>query len=331
LGSVISSDGSIVATAMPDHVVRVFDVDRRAARRVDLEMPGGPAALYVAPGGEYAAYLTAEWPEAAVARVRVVDVAEGEQLPYTVVLEPSMAFDARFSGDGRTLVTADDAVVVARDAATGRRATGTDRYRARDPAAFLGVDQDGRRVAMSETTGDVEVADMTTGQQLAVLDPTPESDAATSSLQHLTFSPDGTWLAAGSDSGVVVVWDTRTWDEQASWRVSGGAVQSLAFTADSRSLVVGGGGAASIRDVANPRVPLATVDLDPLRTEAHVSVASREDGRVLVTHTDHSGLQLWRIGAAAMLTHACRVAGRDLTEEEWAAGLPDRPYAPTCP
>lgn len=329
LGSVISGDGSIVATAMPGHVVRVFDVDRRAARRVDLEMPGGPAGLSLAPGGEYAAYLSAEWPDAAAAYVQVIDVAEGEQLPYTVDLEPTRAFDARFSGDGATLVTTDDSVVVAREVATGRRITGSERYRAQAPVAFLGVDQDGRRVALSGG-GDVEVADMATGQQLVVLDPMPESDAAASYLQHLTFSPDGRWLAAGSDSGVVVVWDTGTWDEQARWRVSGGAAQSLAFTADSRSLVVGGGGAASIRDVANPRVPLATVDLDPLRTEAHVSVASREDGRVLVTHTDHSGVQLWRVAPEALLAHACRVAGRDLTPDEWDAALPDRAYAPTC-
>jgi WD40 repeat protein len=219
---------------------------------------------------------------------------------------------------------------VARDAATGRRVAGSDPYRAQEAVAYLGVDQDGRRVALSENTGDVEVVEVATGQQLAVLDPTPGAGPGTAP-QQLAFSPDGRWLATGSDSGEVTVWDTRTWEEAATWRVVGGGVQSLVFTADSQTLLAGGGGRAWLRTVADPGAAAATVELDPLRTGGSVSVGSREDGRVLVTHTDHSGLQLWQVAPEALLEHACRVAGRDLTEEEWATALPDRPYERTCP
>jgi WD40 repeat protein len=148
--------------------------------------------------------------------------------------------------------------------------------------------------------------------------------------RNLTFSPDGRWLATGADGGAVVVWDTRSWEVHAAWTVIGGSVQSIAFSDDSRSIVVGGGGTASIGVVDDPRATAATIDLDPLRTGGSVSTGSREGGRVMVTHTDHSGVQLWRIAPGALLAHACRVAGRDLTREEWESALPDRPYAPTC-
>jgi hypothetical protein len=327
----MSADGSLVVSELPGEVVRLFDVGQGVASRVRLRLPGGPAGVSVAPGGEYVARMSAGWPDTATLAVGVVDSARAERLPYTLELEPIMAFDARFSGDGRTLVTADDDVVVARDAATGRRVAGSDPYRAQEAVAYLGVDQDGRRVALSWTGGDVEVADLTTGEQLAHMDPTPGSGTAARSLPHLTFSPDGRWLAMGSDSGEVMVRDTRTWEEVATWRVVGGGVQSLAFTADSQTLLAGGGGRAWLRSVADPGAAAATVELDPLRTGGSVSVGSREDGRVLVTHTDHSGLQLWRVAPGALLAHACRVAGRDLTEDEWAAALPERPHERTCP
>ena len=38
----------------------------------------------------------------------------------------------------------------------------------------------------------------------------------------------------------------------------------------------------------------------------------------------------WDISPGALEATACKVAGRTLTEAEWALYLPDRPYAPAC-
>ena len=83
------------------------------------------------------------------ATLHVVDVARREQLPYTVKLKPDRAFDAAFSGDGRTLVTSDDSVVVVRDVRTGRRLAGTDRYPAQDLVTDVAVDRRARLMALS--------------------------------------------------------------------------------------------------------------------------------------------------------------------------------------
>ena len=38
----------------------------------------------------------------------------------------------------------------------------------------------------------------------------------------------------------------------------------------------------------------------------------------------------WDLSPARWATQACEVANRQLTESEWKAFLPDRPYAPSC-
>jgi len=54
----------------------------------------------------------------------------------------------------------------------------------------------------------IVVADAITGEEVAVL------DIASPEVPDMTFSPDGSLLAAGAhgESGAVLVWDTATWD-----------------------------------------------------------------------------------------------------------------------
>jgi WD40 repeat protein len=330
-GSVMATDGSLVATQLAEDVVRLWEPGRGTTARMDLDAPGRPAGMFISPAGDLVGHLSSGWPTDSALGVRVIDAATGTQRPFAVRLTPSSAFDARFSGDGRVLVTADDDVVTARSVRTGRAVPETPSYRAAARVPYLGVDQDGDQVALMEQTGKVEIVDLVRGRRLAMLDPTPDEDSITSRFEHLTYSPDGRWLATGADNGTVVVWDTRTWEVAATWGVTGGSVQSIAFTADSRSVLVGGGGTASIRKVTDPLSSAATVDLDPLRSGGAVQVGSRGNGQVMVTHTPSSGVQAWNVSAEALVAHACRVAGRDLTEDEWAAALPDRPYERTCP
>jgi hypothetical protein len=72
------------------------------------------------------------------------------------------------------------------------------------------------------------------------------------------------------------------------------------------------------------------LDVDPLRPEAAVSVGTRDDGRTLVTFTERTGVRTWTVEPQRLLEHACAVAGRNLTQREWADVLPDRPYERTC-
>jgi WD40 repeat protein len=55
------------------------------------------------------------------------------------------------------------------------------------------------------------------------------------------------------------------------------------------------------------------------------------DGHRLLIASNDQGIYLWDTRVDAALAVACRMAGRDLTAEEWGESFGDRPYEPTCP
>jgi WD40 repeat protein len=57
----------------------------------------------------------------------------------------------------------------------------------------------------------------------------------------LAFSPDGKILASAAWDGAIKFWDVPTGTERASFRAHDNRVYALAFTADSKTLVSGGG------------------------------------------------------------------------------------------
>ena len=59
------------------------------------------------------------------------------------------------------------------------------------------------------------------------------------------------------------------------------------------------------------------------------SVAFEPSGRLLITELG-SAIE-WPLDRPTLQRFACQVAGRDLTREEWADILPNRPYRRVCP
>ncbi len=78
--------------------------------------------------------------------------------------------------------------------------------------------------------------------------------------------------------------------------------------------------------------------LGPLEVNAASTRLSPRD-RVVLASADTSTLMLagsegsvfsWDLDPRAWLATACRLAGRDLTEQEWRSYLGERPYEPVC-
>ena len=64
-----------------------------------------------------------------------------------------------------------------------------------------------------------------------------EDDAG---IDGITWSPDGKYLAAGSEKGAVLLWNTDTWEKKTL--DAGTTVISLEFTKDSKKLIAAGKG-----------------------------------------------------------------------------------------
>ena len=63
---------------------------------------------------------------------------------------------------------------------------------------------------------------------------------------------------------------------------------------------------------------MATVEFQP---DGHTLLVAGRDGAVQTLDTR---LESW-------IDRACDVAGRNLTDDEWAEAIGDRPYHETCP
>jgi WD40 repeat protein len=168
------------------------------------------------------------------------------------------------------------------------------------------------------------VVDLRDGRRVAELDRIDD----VYSLEPV-FSPDGRLLVAGTMSGELLLWDTRTWKRLHRWKANDGQTFSYRFTPDSRYVISGGtDGKAGLWDVRNPT---DAIIIDAARSGVNeVYVGASGDGRELVTVPQFGPPLRWDIAPDRLVRRACDIVRRSLTPAEWAAVLPDRGNEHTC-
>lgn len=144
------------------------------------------------------------------------------------------------------------------------------------------------------------------------------------------FSPDGSKYAVGGFDGRVEVVDVATGRRTGRGHaVHAGPVAWVTFSPDGRTLAsLGFDGELQLSDARNA-TPRTRVVPGPVnrrgslgwRADGHTLVLGYEDGMALAYDTDPKS---W-------VAQACRVAGRDLTAEEWQDAFGnDEPHRSTC-
>ncbi|MEV6546339.1 hypothetical protein [Streptomyces sp. NPDC051665] len=128
----------------------------------------------------------------------------------------------------------------------------------------LAFSRDGSLLAAGDQTGRVALWDGDVHQRaglLANVFPTPLDDAQNpEAITALALSPDGHTLAVGGDTGTLQLWDTATLQPLGGpLTTPGDAIDSLAFSADSRMLYA-----------SSAHVPLQRYIVDPDRASARV-------------------------------------------------------------
>jgi WD40 repeat protein len=210
--------------------------------------------------------------------------------------------------------------------------------------------------------GEIRLWDWEAGQALTALAMFEVPQA-----EDLTFSSDGSTLAVAGPDGITLLDAARG---EIIDRLLAGACTSVGFSADGGILLAGGqDGTVTVLEMSshemigqplavhnapltgaalNPdgmMLALSTADGNlilwdmlagswiglPIAADAQVlnAVAFLPDGSLATAGV--GGVSLWEMELSAWQDHACRIANRNLTEQEWATYLGDIPYRVTCP
>jgi WD40 repeat protein len=146
----------------------------------------------------------------------------------------------------------------------------------------------------------------------------------------VSFSPDGQMLAAGGEQGKISVFDIASGRLlHTAHRVHNGLLTQVEWLPDGRTVVTTGmDGMVSLYDAERG---LARVAL-PASAEpgdGYTYLLSLSEDEVTATTGAMPG-RTYPLDPDRWLAHACLVAGRDLTEDEWDSYLGDLPYERTC-
>lgn len=202
LGVTLSHNGEMAAVIDPDGSAKVFDV-RARVQKVQIHAPSPLVNLKLSADGRFLAGVGRD------KRARVWDSASGKQL-YEHLLVDSTVKQIDLSLDGKQLLASvgdNAALVVIYRAGEAKPVLHDECGFNRLHAAFS---PDGKRAAVARFGNGVDWYDMTTGQQLRVLDEQGEMVPlflpSRSPPVRIAFSPDGHQLAVGARTGLITLW-----------------------------------------------------------------------------------------------------------------------------
>jgi DNA-binding SARP family transcriptional activator/WD40 repeat protein len=190
----------------------------------------------------------------------------------------------------------------------------------------VSLSPDGTRAAVGFAGGRVEIVSAHTLRRVTARQ-VVHADG-NSDIMAIAFSPAGDTIAVGDDAGAVHLVNATTLEPEFSQlQLVAGNVFSLSFTSDGSLLAASGTDATThVIDVAAWR-PVIPPFAEP--GEDWTTSQFAGDDRLLTFSQAGTG-HLYPLSLTALVSHACRVAHRNLTTDEWNEFLPGRPYRPAC-
>jgi len=243
---------------------------------------------------------------------------------HDVPAEQGVLHGVGFSGDGsRLLVGTDAGWVHTIDTVSGRSVGKPILVMDKVPVPSIGVNRDGSR-ALTSVGGKVQLLDVSAGTVLRTADIGFQASS-------FAWSPDmATVAVSGTDSltdgsGRVALLDPATLTIRslsAGPQTAGGWL--VAYSHDGHRFVTASEGRVSLWDAATARL-LGSLGAEGADGAGFVAGSDE----VLVASTVPE-VSAWDPRPQAAVEAACRLAGRDLTRQEWQTYLPNRPYSSVC-
>jgi WD40 repeat protein len=149
-------------------------------------------------------------------------------------------------------------------------------------------------------------------------------------ITTVTFAPDGT-LATGAWSGIVQLWDPSTGRQLGHpVLVAASPVASLAFDPTGATFATTGGSDGVLKLWTRASLQQFGSDFPATAGTWGNALYTRDGTRIIVVFGNGRGF-VWPARVAAWEDHACAVAGRNFTREEWSRFVAGHSYRPVCP
>jgi WD40 repeat protein len=150
------------------------------------------------------------------------------------------------------------------------------------------------------------------------------------SSPRANFSPDGRLYAAGGFDGRLVVVDVaRAAVVGLRDPIHEGPIAWVTFSPTSDTvLTMGFDGSLQLAD---PTTGVPHARVQPGRPNLRASVGYLDDGHTVLIAYEDGSVVSFETATEAWIAHACAVAGRNLTADEWSDAFGDRPHRATCP
>jgi WD40 repeat protein/class 3 adenylate cyclase len=194
-------------------------------------------------------------------------------------------------------------------------------------AAAVALSPDGKRAAVGLDDGaGVQLVDIERGKVERTIRPTGDPRA---SISAIAFSPSGL-LATGSDGGIVQLWDPASGGEIGhATLVAAAPVASIDFAPSGEMFATAGGSDGLVKLWSTgTQQQFGSTFAGPPGTFGNARFTP-DGSKLVVVYGDGSGF-VWATSIDAWRRHACHVAGRNLTREEWSRYVGSRSYTAVC-
>lgn len=336
----LSPDGQLCITAGADSMARAWDLTNTSGSARQLSVSGTITALAISANGQRLAISSDD------GSVHVWELSnlDGPPRIFRPRTSASPVGSVALSVDGRWLLTGSEDGIArlydlnGRDPVSPRQTS--DRRGALTALAFS---LDGKWMLIGSADGVSHLWGLNAngfGSGPFVL------RGHTQAITTVAISPDSTLAVTGSFDGTTYLWNMVARQDPSARSVLRGhtaAITSLRTTPDNRTLITTSvDGTAGVWDLTAEDTGATERVLRGHDGPVRMGAIS-PDGAFLATGSDDTTVRLWDLGASAptadtlpaasneLITLGCQVAGRTLTEAEWAQYMPsDEVYAPTC-
>jgi WD40 repeat protein len=208
---------------------------------------------------------------------------------------------------------------------SGRRLWNTTK---RGWASTVVFSPDGTSIAAARDDGVVDVYDARSGH----LERTLHAEGATGlTFQTAAFAPDGRTLATGSWAGIVQLWDPATGAQIGHpTSVAASSVASIAFAPTGDTFATAGGSDGFTKLWTTKTRQQFGAAFPGSSGQGGNARYTPDGSKLIVISQDGKGF-VWPVSLHSWEDHACAVAGRNLSREEWSRFVGGRRYIDVCP